>query len=92
MNVGMHAALHMRPRVAAVQAAVHSVHLDPGPDGAAVLRVNHQHGHHRRANVTLLGHLYRQLGPALPAVLGAEKGCGLDSHEDVVGVLRVNGD
>ena len=78
VNVRMNAALDVSPGVATVEAAIHAIHLDPGPYRAAVLGVHHQHGHHGRADMALLGHLHRQLGPAMATVLGPEEGGGLD--------------
>ena len=91
VDVRMDSAFDVGPGVAAVEAAVDPVHLDAGPDGAVVLGVHHQHGHHRWTDVALLGHLDGELGPTLAIVAGPEQRRRLDAHEDGVGVFGIDG-
>ena len=81
----------VEPGVPAVEALVHTVNLDAGPDGAAVAGVNDDVGGAGRADGTVHVDAHVQLVPGLAAVARAEA-LGPGASEDGVWVGRVNGD
>src|SRR5579883_240945 len=94
MDVGVtEPARYPRPGLAPVETAADAVDLDPGPDDAAVGRIDRKRGDPRHPDIrAFLDHIDRQFPPAAAAIMRTEQRGGPGPGEDGVGVARVKGD